>query len=121
MTPDPLDSLLAEYSAEPLPLGSNASSAEIWRRIELRRQQSVWLRLTAVFSFGESFVQPRMTLVALTMALVVGIVPAAVASRTQNERRMARHSIHFEVFALDSRLPGALFLKPAAESAGTRR
>ncbi|MEO7797070.1 MAG: hypothetical protein ABIY47_05010, partial [Opitutaceae bacterium] len=116
MKPDPLDSLLAGYSAEPIPPQNQPSTAEIWREIDRRRQLSVFGRFLALLDQGDALAQPRMALSALTLALVVGIVPAALANHTQTERRLARQSIHFEVFAVDSRTPGALFLKPVAAS-----
>jgi hypothetical protein len=40
------------------------------------------------------------------------MVPAAMVGRTQNERRLARQSIHFEVFAVSQNPLGSVFTQP---------
>lgn len=114
MNHDPLDEMLAGYAKQTLPTVTGPSPAEVWREIERRREQSVWRRMFAIFEVRELFSEPRLALAAVAFALVVGVVPAALVSRTQNERRMARQSIHFEVFASDSNSLGSVFAKPVA-------
>jgi hypothetical protein len=112
MKPDPLDDMLAAYAKQPVPTASSPSNAEVWREIERRREHSMWRRMFSIFEVRELFAEPRMALAATALALVVGIVPAALVSRTQNERRLARESIHFEVFAPNSASLGSVFAKP---------
>lgn len=121
MNPDRLEKILTAYAAQPLPLASEPSTAEIWREIDRRRKQSVWTRMFAIFEVRELFAEPRMALAAVAFALVVGVVPAALVGRTQNELRLARQSIHFEVFATDSAWLGSVFAKPVAMASSLKR
>ena len=121
MNHDPLDDMLAGYAKRTLPTVAGPSQVEGWREIERRRQQSVWRRMFAIFEVRELFSEPRMALASVAFALVVGVVPAALVSRTQNERRLARQSIHFEVFATDSASLGSVFAKPVAMASSLKR
>lgn len=121
MKPDRLENLLAGYAERPLPAASVPTAANVWREIERRRRQSIWTRLFPVLDWRELFSEPRMAMVALAFAVVVGVVPAALASRTVNERRLARQSIHFEVFAMDSSMLGSVLMKPMAATSGMNR
>ncbi len=121
MKPDPLETMLAAYAKQPLPSVSQPSTAVIWQQIERRRRQSAWTRMFAVLDWRELFSEPRMAVVALACAIVVGVVPAAVLNRSENERRLARQSIHFEVFAAHSAALGSVFAKPVAMATNSRR
>lgn len=107
-----LDSMLAAYAKEPLPEFKGPSRSEIWGAIEQRRRQSGWLRVFSTLDLRDLFSEPRMAVAALAFAVMVGVVPAAVVGRTQNERRLARQSIHFEVFAVNQSPLGSVFLQP---------
>ena len=89
-----LNSLLSEYSRQPLPHVTGPSTAEIWRAIEHRRMESLRSRLSAFFDLPNLLTDRRMAIAALTFAAVVGVIPAALVGRAENERRMARQSIH---------------------------
>ena len=62
-----------------------------------------------------------MAVAALAFAALVGMVPAAVVGRTQNERRLARQSIHFEVFAVSQNSLSSVFTQPSLAARGARR
>ena len=117
MNHDPLDDMLAGYANQTLPTVMGPSEADVWRAIERRRAQSVWGRMFSIFELRELFSEPRLAVAAVAFALFVGVVPASLVSRTQNERRLARQSIHFEVFASDSGSLGSVFAKPVAMAA----
>lgn len=117
MNHDPLDDMLAGYAKRTLPTVAGPSQGEVWREIARRREQSVWRRMFTIFEERELFSEPSFSLAALAFAVVVGVVPAALVSRTQNEQRMVRQSIHFEVFASDSGSLGSVFAKPVAMAA----
>lgn len=121
MSSDRIEKLIAAYAAQPPPPSAEPSTAKIWGEIERRRRQSVWTRMFAMFEVRELFAEPRLALTAVAFALVVGVVPAALVSRTQNERRLARQSIHFEVFAADSASLGSVFASPVAMAPALKR
>ncbi len=121
MNPDRLEKVLAAYVAQPLPLASEPSNAEIWREIDRRRQQTVWTRLLPMLDWRELFGEPRLAMAALAFAIMIGVVPAALIARTENEKRLARHSIGFEVFALDSTETLGSVFKPVARTANHDR
>lgn len=107
-----LDSTLAAYAKQPLPKFKGPSRAEIWGAIEQRRKQSGWTRIFSTLDLRDLFSEPRMAVAALAFAILVGMVPAAVVGRSQNERRLARQSIHFEVFAVSQNPLGSVFTQP---------
>lgn len=107
-----LDSMLADYAKHPLPTFKGPSRADVWGEIEQRRKQSSWSRVLSMLDVRDLFGEPRMALAALAVAALVGVVPAAMVGRTQNERRLARQSIHFEVFALSQNPLGSVFTEP---------
>jgi hypothetical protein len=116
MNPDPLDDRLAVYAKRTLPTVTGPSAAAVWREIDRRREQSVWARMFSILELRELFAEPRMALAAVAFALVVGVVPAALVSRSENERRLARQSIHFEVFAVHSGSLASVFMRPGARA-----
>ena len=98
MNSNPLDDLLHAYSKQPLPPPPPFSRAEIWRDIDVRRRRSSWLRLLPVLSWRDLFAEPRVAVAGLMMALLTGMVPAAVASSSKAPR-LARSSLHLDVFS----------------------
>lgn len=107
------DALLSAYAKQPLP-DANVSTAEIWREIDRRRSQSVWIRMFSVLDLRELFAEPRLAMAALAFAAIVGAVPAVIVSQADSELRLARQSIHLEVFAPDAKGLGSVFARPVA-------
>jgi hypothetical protein len=116
-----LDSMLAAYAKHPLPEFKGPSRSEIWGAIEQRRKQSSWTRIFSTLDLRDLFSEPRMAVAALAFAALVGVVPAAVLGRTQNERRLARQSIHFEVFAVSQNPLGFVFIQPGLSTSESHR
>jgi hypothetical protein len=102
MKPDPLEQTLASYARQPLPPCPEQLTAEVWRDIERRRHKSIWSRHFPLLDWHELFGEPRLTVVALGFAVMIGVVPAVMFSRTENVKRLARQSMHFEVFSANS-------------------
>ncbi len=121
MKPDRLENMLAAYAAQPLPPSSAPSTAEVWREIERRRRQSLWSRVFPVLEWRELFAEPRMAVAALAFAVLVGVVPSMALNRIENERRLARQSIHFDVFSSEAGALGSVFAKPVAMVTSSRR
>lgn len=116
-----LDSMMAEYAKQPLPKFEGPSRSEIWGAIELRKKQSSWTRIFSTLDLHDLFSEPRMAVAALAFAVLVGTVPAALVGHTQNERRLARQSIHFEVFAVSQNSLNSVFTEPGPASGESRR
>lgn len=117
MKHDPLEQTLASYARQPLPPCPEQLTADVWRDIERRRQESVWSRLFPLLDWHELFGEPRLAVVALGFAVMIGVVPAVVLSRAENTKRLARQSMHFEVFSANSSAQFAtLFAEPAASA-----
>lgn len=114
MKPDPLDRLLVEFARQPLPRFNGPSSAEVWEGIERRRGQSVWSRMLAVLECDQLLSEPRMALAAAAFAIIVGVVPAALIGRAEDHRRLARQSMHFDVFSVQSVALRSVFSQPLA-------
>ena len=114
MKPDRLEETLAEYAQQPLPPLSEPSTVGVWREIDRRRRQSIWSRMFPTLDWRELFSEPRLAVAALAFAVMVGILPAAAFNRNENERRLARQSIHFDVFSAEAGALGSVFAKPVA-------
>lgn len=114
MKPDPLEDFLAEYSRQPVPENAKPSRTAIWAEINRRRNESFWARIVSVLDLRELLGEPRVAIASLALAALVGSVPAAIVSRHESERQMARHSIHFEVF-------DSAFAKPIAMATSDHR
>jgi hypothetical protein len=121
MKPDSLEEMLVAYAAQPLPASSEPSLANVRREIDRRRRQTVWSRMFPLLDWRELFAEPRMAVAALAFAVVVGVVPTMALNRIENERRLARQSIHFDVFSSDAGALGSVFAKPAALVTPSRR
>ncbi len=99
MNSDPLDNLLTSYAKQPVPTRANATRVDIWEAIERRRRQGNWRRWLTFSDLGELVGRPSLAISALAFAALVGIVPAALASRSATQSQMARQSIHLEAFS----------------------
>lgn len=121
MKPDRLETILAAYAAQSLPASSEPSTAEVWREIERRRRQSLWSRIFPMFDWREFLLEPRLAVAAVAFAVTVGVLPAMAFNRIENERRLARQSMHFDVFSVDAGALGSVFTKPVAVVTPTRR
>lgn len=100
MKPDPLESLLTNYAAQPVP-PARADAAGVWREIERRRGQNSSLRLFAMVDWRELFAEPRLALLAVVLAVVVGSVPGFWMTRDEAPAA-ARTSLHMESFSAAS-------------------
>ncbi len=114
MKPDRLENMLADYAAQPLPTSPEPSTAEVWQAIERRRQESLWSHRFLVFDWRELFAEPRLAVAAVAFAVTVGVVPAVAFNRIENERMLARQSIHFDVFSSHAGALGSVFARPGA-------
>lgn len=122
MQPDRLENMLAAYAKQPCPTSSEPSNAAIWREIELRRRkESFWSHMFTVPGWRELFAEPRLAVAAVAFAIMVGVVPAMAFNRVENERRLARQSIHFDVFSAEAGALGSVFAKPVAMVTPGRR
>lgn len=114
---DELDALLKDCARQPRSPLSAPTVADVWREIDRRRTRSgrpfagtFAARLLNAFGRGDSvFVDARVAATAVAFAALVGVVPAMVAGHAENERRLARQSIHFEVFSAGAGAFGAPF------------
>lgn len=102
MKPDPLDDLLSSYAQQPVPGRANATRSDIWSAIEQRRERLGWRRWLLFTDVSELLGRPSLAFSVLAFAVVVGMVPAALAGRSAHESRMAQQSIHLEAFSARS-------------------
>lgn len=98
MNPDPLDDLLSAYAKQPLPAAPDRLTADVWRDIEQRRRRGLGALLE--LNWRELLRRPRFALSAFGLALLAGLLPAAV-TRSADHALLARDSLHFEVFSPD--------------------
>lgn len=99
MNPDSFDRQLEAYARQPLPAAPTNLSAGVWREIDRQRAQPF-------LGWGELLKRPGWMLAGLAFALAVGAIPAVAFSRAQQVKRLARDSLHFDVFS--PRAPGQL-------------
>ena len=109
MKPEHLEQTLASYAKQPLPACPDRLTADVWREIEQRRRHSVWTRLFQQFDWRDLSAEPRLAFAALGLALAIGLVPAFFLAKPEMEKRLARESLHFEVFS--SQAPLALLAR----------
>lgn len=69
--------------------------------------------MVSILDLRELLGEPRVAIAGLAFAVLVGTVPAVIVTRHENERQMARNSIHFEVF-------GSAFATPIAMATSDR-
>jgi len=98
MHPDPLETTLAACAREPLPSAPPDLASTVWREIDRRRRASFWSRARSLLDWDELFSEPRLAAPALVCALAIGALPALFWTQRLAQQRLARHSIHFEVF-----------------------
>ena len=98
MNSDPLDDLLGAYSKQSTPPPPDRLTTGVWQEIEHRRNQTFWHRVLPSLSWLELFREPRVALPALALALLIGLLPATTV-RSYGQVRLARESLHFEVFS----------------------
>lgn len=98
MNSDPLDKLLDAYSRQPAPKPPDRFAAGVWQEIKLRRDQSLWRRALRSLGWQELFREPRVAIPALALAVLIGLLPA-LSIRSYDRTRLARESLHFEVFS----------------------
>src|SRR4051812_8348808 len=102
MQPDPLENLLRDYSRQSLPPVPGDLMAGIHSEIRLRRRRSFWTRVAPLLDWRELFREPRLAVPALVCAVAIGILPAVVSAKSRADLRLARHSIHFNVFSSEA-------------------
>lgn len=104
MNPDQLDNLLRDYAKRSLPSPPAGLTTSVWREIEHRRQRGAWWsRIFPISNWREVFAEPRLALASVALALVTGILPIT-AARSAETPRLARNSLHLDVFS--TRSPG---------------
>jgi hypothetical protein len=121
MKPDALDQHLAAYAKQPLPSAPTGTKADIWREIECRRRQSFWARSFPVLDWHEIFSEPRLAGAALAFAVAMGVFPAVLVARAENQKRLARESIHLEVFTASPPGQLAMLMLPPPSASRLRR
>ena len=102
MNPDPFDNLLSAYAKQPLPTPPQVTM-EVWSEIAQRRRRPFWRGLLPTLNWSELFREPRLVIPALALALMAGVLPVTIA-RSNAEVKLARESLHFDVFS--ARSPG---------------
>lgn len=96
MNPDPLDDLLRAYAKQPMPSTPDRLTADVWRDIEQRRSRFAWL---VGLNWHDLLRRPRLAFSALGIALLAGLLPAVAVRALDDHARLARASLHFEVFS----------------------
>lgn len=117
MSPDPFDRKLDAYAKRLLPATPRDIAAGVWQEIERRRHETLAARL----GWHELLKRPAWALAGLGFAVALGAVPAATWSRLQEARRLARDSLHFEVFSPHARGQIASVLTQPDSSATPQR
>jgi hypothetical protein len=100
MNPDPFDDLLRAYAKQPLPSLPQVTT-EVWNEIAQRQRRPYWNGLLPALNWNELFREPRLVIPALALALMAGVLPVTLA-RSNAEAKLARESLHFEVFSTGS-------------------
>ena len=98
MNPDPIDDLLSAYAKQQMPAVPDRLTADVWKEIEQRRRRGLGALLG--LNWRELLRRPRLALAALGLALLAGLLPAAV-TRSADHALLVRDSLHFEVFSPD--------------------
>lgn len=115
MNPDPLERRLDAYAKQSLPTAPGNVAAGVWREIERRRQEP----LVGKLGWPELLKRPAWAVAGLCFALAVGVVPALAFNRAQQAKRLARDSLHFDVFSPHARgQPASVLAKPDNSTSG---
>lgn len=97
MNPDPFDDLFSDYAKQTMPIPPQVTTG-VWSEIAQRRRRPFWSGLLPVLDWSELFREPRLMIPALALALLAGVLPAAM-ERSNIETMLARESLHFDVFS----------------------
>ena len=100
MNSDPLNDLLSGYAKETLPPPPQLTAA-VWRDIEQRRRRSFWSGLLPALDWRELFLEPRLVVPALAIALLAGMLPGAM-THLEAKPEIARDALHFQAFSLQA-------------------
>lgn len=115
MNPDPLERRLDAYAQQPLPTAPANVADGVWGEIERRRREPFVARL----GWPDLLKRPAWAAAGLAFALAIGVVPALAFSRAQQAKRLARDSLHFEVFSPHARgQPASVLAKPDSSNSG---
>jgi hypothetical protein len=114
MKSDPLDELLRSYARRPVPLFSEPLSSDVWQVIHRRRLRPFWSRLLPILDWREVSAEPHLVAAAIAVALAAGVLPAMLTAR-ERIPRLARESLHFEVFSAAA--PAILYQLPVPPAA----
>ncbi len=101
MNPDQLDNLLRDYAQQPLPPPAAGLTPGVWHEIEQRRRSVWWLRLFPISSWREVLAESRLVIASVALALLTVALPVA-AARWAEAPRLARNSLHLDVFSTGS-------------------
>ena len=100
MNSDRFDDLLSEYAKQPLPTAPQITAA-VWKDIADRRRQPFWSGLLPALDWRELFLEPRLVLPAMALALLAGMLPGAM-TRLEAKPEIARDALRFQVFSLQA-------------------
>lgn len=115
MNPDPLERRLDAYAKQTLPTAPANVAAGAWREIERRRHEPFLARL----GWPELLKSRAWAVAGLGFALAIGVVPALAFNRAQQAKRLARDSLHFDVFSPHARgQPASVLAKPDGSISG---
>ncbi len=114
MTPDPLDSLLRDFSRQPLPSSPAALPTLVLAEVERRRQRGGWRRWLGVFE-TELLPRPSLALAAMAVAVAVGLMPSLWRA-PEPTAGLARRSLHLESFSPRSGVAAVWFTSSDASS-----
>jgi len=120
MNSDPLEQTLAAYARQLPPSAPKRLTTDVWREIEKRRQKAFWSGFLPMLDWRELFSEPRLAVAALMLATAMGVVPATIIARAENQKSLARESIHFEVFSVNSTAQLAVIV-PSLSASRVRR
>lgn len=100
MKPDSLDDLLKGSAREALPPAPTQErlAAAVFAEIDRRRRRSFSERILPLLGWRELFLEPRLAIPAMGLALLIGLLPSVV-TRVSARTPTTRESLHLEIFA----------------------